>query len=258
MDPNLVAPAPPEAPVAPAQSPAGAITPLASYLHTALLVVLMMGVGVMSALSFKQGTAPTSPLALYIPTIIWLWTLALIVYAGVRLRGHRIRDVFGRSWQNFDDALMDLAVAAGFWVGAFAVLVGISFLVMRIMHTPTPTTLPTEMRALTPQGATGGALWILLSITAGICEEFVFRGYLQRQFAALTRSWTGGIVLSALVFSVGHLYEGVMKAAIIGIFGIMLGTLAYVRRSLAPGILAHAWHDIFSGMLLAIASRLVK
>jgi len=253
MDPNLVAPEPPEARLAPAQAPGAAITPLASYLHTAFLVVLMIGVGVMSAMSFKQGTAPTNPLALYIPTIIWLWSLVLIVYAGVRMRGHRLRDVFGRTWQSFDDALMDAAVAAGFWLGAMIVLVGLAYGLMRL--TRTPVQLPSEMSALTPQGLSGAVLWIVLSVSAGICEELVFRGYLQRQFAALTNNWAGGIVFSALIFSVGHLYEGALRASVIGIFGIMLGTLAYVRRSLAPGVIAHILQDLIAGLLLIGATQ---
>ena len=31
-------------------------------------------------------------------------------------------------------------------------------------------------------------VWFCLSATAGICEEIIFRGYLQRQFAAFTGS----------------------------------------------------------------------
>jgi uncharacterized protein len=47
-------------------------------------------------------------------------------------------------------------------------------------------------------------VWILVSTSAGICEEFVYRGYLQQQFAALTRSATGGLVLQAIAFGVSH------------------------------------------------------
>src|SRR5436305_558859 len=38
---------------------------------------------------------------------------------------------------------------------------------------------------LRPQNTLEVALWIAVSITAGICEEIVFRGYLQRQLGAL-------------------------------------------------------------------------
>jgi membrane protease YdiL (CAAX protease family) len=234
------------------------IKPVASYLHTFLIVLLMLGVGMMSAASFKKGTAPTNPLALYIPTIIWLWSLGLLTYLGMRFRGTPLREVFGRTWQSFDDFLMDIVVAAGFWLGAFGVIVALALVFNALTHAPKPTGLPPEFQALAPRGVAGILTWIVLSITAGICEEFVFRGYLQRQFSALTRSPVGGIILSACIFSFGHLYEGAVKAVIIGIFGILLGILAYMRRSLAPGMIAHTWHDVFSGFLLSILGRVVK
>jgi hypothetical protein len=233
--------------------------PLASYWHTAMIIFLMVAVGLMSAHSFKTGRAPAaSSIALYIPTIIWLWSLSLIVYAGVRYRGNRISDVFGRTWKNFDDVLMDFIVAFGFWFAVVIVLVSLKLLLMHATGTPAPKSLPTEMRALAPQGLSGIGLWIVLSLTAGICEEFVFRGYLQKQFIALTKNVPVGIVLSAAVFMVGHLYEGLLTAVVIAVFGILLGTLAHVRRSLAPGMIAHAWHDIFSGVLLALLTQAGK
>jgi hypothetical protein len=232
--------------------------PLASYWHTAIIVLLMAGVGVMSAHSFKGGRGVVSPLALYIPTIIWLWSLSLIVYAGVRHRGNRIADLFGRTWKNFDDVLMDFVVAFGFWFGVMVVLVSLKLLLMHITGTPMPKGVPTEMRSLAPQGLSGIGLWILVSLTAGLCEEFVFRGYLQKQFIALTKNVPLGIVLSAAVFTIGHLYEGMLSALVIGVFGILLGTLAHVRRSLAPGMIAHAWQDIFSGVLLALLTQAGK
>lgn len=242
----------------PARVEAQEIKPVASYVHTFFIVLLMMGVGLMSAASFKKGTAPTNPLLLYVPTIIWLWSLALLTYMGMRFRGTPLREVFGRTWQSFDDFLMDIVIAAGFWLGAFGVVILLAVLFNALTHTPRPTTLPPEFQALAPRGVGGILTWIALSITAGICEEFVFRGYLQRQFAALTRSAIGGIILSAGIFSVGHLYEGVSKAIVIGVFGMLLGILAHMRRSLSPGMIAHTWHDVFSGFLLSILGRVVK
>lgn len=251
-----VAPAPPASPT-PVVSPATELTPVASYLHTFLIVLLMCAVGIMSMLSFQRGRAPAGPLALYLPTIVWLWSLTLLVYAGVRRSGTRLRDVFGRTWQSFDDVLMDFGVAAGFWIAAMMILYVVGTLLMKLTGTPAPKTIPTELQLLAPQGALGFALWFVLSISAGICEEFVFRGYLQRQFGALARNAGAGIVISALVFSVGHLYEGGLKAIVIGVFGILLGTLAHLRRSLAPGMIAHAWHDIFAGALLYLLPRVL-
>ena len=37
---------------------------------------------------------------------------------------------------------------------------------------------------------------------------------------------------------------------LIGIYGLMFGLLAWWRNSLRPGMMAHAWHDAFSGVVL--------
>ena len=241
----------PTAPV-PAMSNGSEWKPVASYLHTFLIVLLLCAVGVMSMLTLQRSHSTTSTTSLYIQTIIWLWVLSLFVYFGLRRRGTSLRDIFGQTWQSFDDALMDIGIFVGFWIAAMLILVGANAALMKITGTPAPKTIPSELQMLAPKGALGFSLWLVLSVSAGICEEFVFRGYLQRQFSALARNAAAGIVLSAIVFSVGHLYEGVVKAGVIGVFGILLGTLAYARRSLAPGMLAHAWHDIFAGLLLYV------
>ncbi len=93
-------------------------------------------------------------------------------------------------------------------------------------------------------------VWFCSSATAGFCEEIIFRGYLQRQFAALTRSTLAGVLLSAIVFGASHGYEGAARMLLIGIFGLMFGLLAWWRKSLRPGMIAHAWHDALSGAIL--------
>jgi membrane protease YdiL (CAAX protease family) len=101
---------------------------------------------------------------------------------------------------------------------------------------------------MAPHGALEIALWIALSLSAGFCEEFVFRGYLQRQLGALTRNALAGVALSALLFGVGHAYQGWRSVALISLYGLMFGLLAHFARSLKPGMLAHAWQDIFVGL----------
>jgi len=83
-------------------------------------------------------------------------------------------------------------------------------------------------------------------------EETIFRGYLQRQFIALTRSVPVGILLSAAGFGAVHAYQGFRSVVLIGIFGAMFGLLAHWRRSIRPGIIAHAWHDALIGVLAGL------
>src|SRR5919198_69241 len=49
--------------------------------------------------------------------------------------------------------------------------------------------------AMLPETATERIIWVAVSLTVAWCEEFVFRGYLQRQFEALFRSATLAVAL---------------------------------------------------------------
>jgi membrane protease YdiL (CAAX protease family) len=109
-----------------------------------------------------------------------------------------------------------------------------------------------ELGFLVPGTTLELIVWCLLSTTAGICEEIIFRGYLQRQFGAFTRSMLGGLILSAIVFGAAHGYEGGPRMLLIGVYGLMFGLLAWWRKSLRPGMIAHAWHDAFSGAVMRL------
>jgi membrane protease YdiL (CAAX protease family) len=99
-----------------------------------------------------------------------------------------------------------------------------------------------------PRGPLETALWIPLSLSAGFCEELIFRGELQRLLTARTRSpWTG-LLLQALVFGGLHLYEGAAACVRIACFGLLFGLVALWRRTLVPGMIAHAATDIVSGL----------
>jgi membrane protease YdiL (CAAX protease family) len=92
-------------------------------------------------------------------------------------------------------------------------------------------------------------VWIALSCAAGFVEELAFRGYLLRQFASPVGP-IGGIVLQALLFAVVHGYQGAQPLVRIAMFGLLFGSLAWARRSLVPGMVAHAANDIAAGLQL--------
>jgi membrane protease YdiL (CAAX protease family) len=91
-------------------------------------------------------------------------------------------------------------------------------------------------------------LWILLALSAGFVEELVFRGYLQRQFGALLASRWAGVIAQAVFFGVTHGYQGALPVLKITLFGLMFGAFALVRRSLVPGMTAHAAVDVIGGL----------
>jgi uncharacterized protein len=107
--------------------------------------------------------------------------------------------------------------------------------------------------ATTPYQPLSGAvevlMWLLVSVAAGIGEEIIFRGYLQKQFHAATRSLAVAVVLLGLVFGLIRTYQGWKQVMVIAPLGILYGTLAAWRRSLGANIIAHVWSDVLEGWL---------
>jgi membrane protease YdiL (CAAX protease family) len=214
-------------------------------------------VAVLSAMGHKARTG--SPVPSYITTLIWQWALFALVLWGMWRKGLKPRDVMGKPWRSFDDVLMDLVWAAGFFIGSRIVLAVVVVTVMQLAKLPADTfTLKKSVEAvgsLAPNSAIEIVMWIGLSITAGIVEEFVFRGYLQRQLIALTRNAAVGIALCAVIFGFAHAYQGGTQMIIITALGALFGILAYWRQNLKPGMIAHAGQDIFAGIAVGWIAR---
>jgi membrane protease YdiL (CAAX protease family) len=184
----------------------------------------------------------------YALTLVWEWLLAAFVLWGLRMRGVPLRQLLGVRRASAREWREDLLLAAAFWIAASAILAAIGVL-LHLAHFSVP---EKTLSQLAPVNALELTLWILLSISAGICEELVFRGYLLQQFASIGGQLWIGVLASSLLFGVAHGYEGVAGIIAITAYGAMFCTLAILRGSLRPGMMAHAWHDIFSGIALML------
>jgi uncharacterized protein len=226
--------------------------PVASAFHTALLLAIILGwsyLGVIRAGHIRAGVAPNR-MAMYLTTMIFEWALFVLIYIGLRLRAVPMREIIGPKWTSFRAVMIDIGVACVFWVCALIVLIAAERL-LRI----TPE-MQRSVFFLLPQTGAEICVWIFLSATAGICEETIFRGYLQRQFISWTRSPVAGVILSAVVFGSAHSYQGGRQPFLIGIFGSLFGILAVMRRSTKPGMIAHTLQDSVSGIGASLYFRL--
>lgn len=223
--------------------------PIAPAWHTAIVLIVLLGISLAGALRADRTlqTHPQARVRTYLLTIAIEWILVAFIWYGVRSRGMRVSDLVGGRWARAADVLRDLGIAIGFLIVSGLVLNGIGHLLKASTND--------AIRRVLPHNSLEIGLWVLLSLTAGFCEELIFRGYLQRQFAALTRSIAGGIVLQAIVFGLGHGYQGWKLMLLISIFGAMFGLLAKWRRSLRPGMLAHFLQDGVGGILASHFTR---
>lgn len=220
---------------------------LAPWWHTALLIAMLLIVS-LNGTRGKHALSHGNKLALYFWTMTWEWILAGTVWLGIRKR-MRLRDLIGGRWATMEDFFLDVVLAGAFWGCAMFVL-GIGAKLMHLDHPGKFESMRRQLGFLSPRTNLELAVWFCVSATAGFCEEIIFRGYLQRQFAAMTNSMLSGVLLSAIVFGASHGYEGVARMILIAIFGLMFGLLAWWRKSLRAGMMAHAWHDALSGAVL--------
>lgn len=107
---------------------------------------------------------------------------------------------------------------------------------------------PTDyLIARTPQER---RLWTLVSITAGICEEVFYRGYVFAYLIALTGWPLWAVVgLSSVAFGLAHAYQGPQGVVRTGTVGLILGAIYGMTGSLLLPVLLHAAIDLISGRI---------
>ncbi len=224
-------------------------TPVAPLWHTIAFLLLILGLSSLQAAKLPVLGAH-SRVETYLTGIVMEIVLVLYVWLlGLRARGKRLRDLIGGRWSTPMDVLRDIGVALLFWCAVIGFL-----LTMRlILGDNAQGTRAVKM--LLPQTAAEMVSYVALCVTAGFCEEFLFRGYLQRQFLAWSGSVEVAVALQAVVFGIGHLYQGWKGALTITLYGALFGILAVMRKSLRPGMIQHAMQDSFTGI---VGSLLMK
>lgn len=88
--------------------------------------------------------------------------------------------------------------------------------------------------------------WVLVCITAGFCEETLFRGFMLHYLHASpwTLNLTGALVISSLIFGLGHLYGGVGGVVGSAVAGFLFGLLFMISGNLLLPIILHALIDL--------------
>jgi uncharacterized protein len=87
--------------------------------------------------------------------------------------------------------------------------------------------------------------FFLVSLTAGICEEILYRGFLMNYLmgAPLHAGITLAMLLSSVIFGVGHIYQGVRGAIGSAILGAVFAALFVLTGNLLLPMALHAMID---------------
>jgi uncharacterized protein len=93
-----------------------------------------------------------------------------------------------------------------------------------------------------------------VAITAGFCEEFLFRGYFIWVLSPWL-GWWGAAALSLSIFAIGHIYQGWNGVLRTGIVGALYTLSVATFNSLWPAIALHALLDLAGGIMAWLALR---
>jgi uncharacterized protein len=195
----------------------------------------------------------------YRKAIIFEWQSALLALLAVEFDWSKMNPKFlaleGTRWIQ---ALQSGSPGrAGFDRGAlagifFGLVVGtLGFVIARIRSnrrgiTPAPaparwwSKLMPDFSALVPATARERLLWVAVAVSAGICEEIVFRGWLLSTLDGSLRLEGAALILAAAVlFGLAHSYQGITGMVLTGLAGLLFCGLYVATGSLLWPILLH-------------------
>jgi CAAX protease family protein len=218
--------------------------PIASRGHLIFVVGMLAALLALQAFQLHRMSAhpgtnphPFGVVPFCLMAISMEWAMVAVVWFGIRKNGISIRELVGGAWRGPLDFIRDAAIGLGAWL-AWVIPSGILLSVVSDHRG-----MPEFITYIMPRTPLELTCWLVLSFSAGVSEEIMFRGYLQRQFSAIAGNPSAAILIQAVLFGVMHIYEGIWQVAAIAVLGVVLGYLAHWRRSLRPGIILHIWMD---------------
>lgn len=161
------------------------------------------------------------------------WASLLVTVATVHRTGAGLEEI-GVFWSP-----LRLLILIGIVVAA-----GIGWIVLRGTWPATET--PQAWQLMYPWSMVERCFFVFVSLTAGICEEVVYRGFAIRALQARgMRTWKA-VSLAALSFVLMHGLYGVFASPFLILGALVFSGLFLWRKSLAPGMYVHALFDVMS------------
>ena len=93
---------------------------------------------------------------------------------------------------------------------------------------------------------------MVLVVIVAVAEETIFRGYLMLRLQAITASPAAAVVLSAVIFSLGHGYEGSAGVVTVGVMGAVFALVYLWRQSLVAPMVMHFLQDFIGIVMLPL------
>jgi membrane protease YdiL (CAAX protease family) len=191
----------------------------------------------------KPSVEGAERISLYSSTIVFQWLAAGVAAWRAWVHGFSVAQL-GLS----TPAVWRSCVVAIVGSGILATLQWFNLRRMGRMAEKAPVRIRALAQRILPQSTREYIPFFALAMTAGVCEEFLYRGFAM---VALTRSglplWTA-VVISSILFGAAHLYQG--SSALLGttLLGLVFGATRVLSGSLFPVVAWHAAVDVVAGI----------
>jgi membrane protease YdiL (CAAX protease family) len=188
---------------------------------------------------------------------VWLWSSAIVLLWTLVAAGVALWIFERRSW-----AELRLVAPHG-WrvVGTIGLLVAVATFygrsvatIKRARRSNRRIKLPKNVARRAPHSHVELAWWLALSLSAGMCEEFIFRGYLIWVLQPTLGIWLAAAA-SLIVFAAAHAYQGAKGVVAVGVVGSMFTLIVLVFGSLVAAIAVHTLVDAGEGLVAWLALR---
>ncbi len=219
-------------------------------LHGSVLAALVVLVPIWDryeARSLRADPSPANRIRSYRVAIAILWALTALL-------------VFTIPWQSLATPILlgdfvaslkaHRAVRAGFWSLTVAILVGLVAPVIVIKRRPEAReSMLAPFRAIAfflPSSPPERRWFAGLSVSAGICEEVIYRGFLVPYLAVgpLAMGPVPAILVAAIIFGIAHGYQGWVGMIITGVIALIMTALFLLSGSLWLPMVVHAILDL--------------
>jgi uncharacterized protein len=191
----------------------------------------------------RPATDTKEKLALYGWTIAFQWAMTGLVAWRALARGLTVAQL-GLE-QHADGKIILISVAGAIVLG------GLHWLnLRRVSRMPgdAPEMMRMLARRILPMNLVELLLYSALAVTAGVCEEFLYRGFAM---AALSRAGMAAwavVLCSSVLFGLAHAYQG--RSGITGttMMGLVFGIVRIAYDTLVPVMILHATVDLVAGV----------
>jgi len=194
-----------------------------------------------------------STLQIYVWNILALWSLAGACAWITRMNYLTLNDLGERPGNAYRTL-----VISGILIAIIVLLIGAQKKQTKKASPQQLNNALDRVRRLLPKNSTERAAWIVVSISAGICEEVLYRGWLLSLFAATLGSVWLGLLISSILFGFAHSYQGRRAIFGTGVIGVVFGLLFIFSGSLIPGQVLHAAMDLNNGLALGKRAQRIE